>query len=256
MGMINKTTPSSPGYAKEGTVPYRTQGSQLQLSAVSAGQWLDLSLMTKEGDKVTLSADAKASALHTDFEAMQVGDGDDIYAQWGELSLEQHERDITLTVEGDLNPAERREIHKVLQTINKMMNDFVQGKLAPLMAIAGGLQGLGTIDSLQVSMTFEQQVVAAQQCRTTLAYAPTGEVSRALEPSGDGIELPLKAESESLAANMARMVAGSHGPGDPLRQMADELLKACRNRIGQRHPFGGRVLNHIRNLFQNALKTH
>ena len=190
MRMIHKTTPSSPGYAREGTVPYRTQGSQWQLSAVTAGQWLDLSLMTKEGDKVTLSADAKASALHTDFEAMQVGDGGDIYAQWGELSLEQRERDITLTVEGDLNPAERREIRKVLQTIN------------------------------------------------------------------NGIELPLKAESESLAANMARMVAGSHGPGDPLRQMADELLKACRNRIGQRHPFGGRVLDHIRNLFQNALKMH
>lgn len=256
MGMIDKTTLKSPGYAEEGTASSRLQESRLQLSAFTAGQWLDLSLMTKEGDKVTLSADAKASALHTDFEAAQAGDGNGVSAQWAEMNIEQVERDITMSVEGDLNPAERREIRHILQTICKMMNDFVQGKLAPLTAKAAGLKGLDTIESLQVSMAFEQQVVVAQQSRTALAYDRSGEVSRALEPTSDGIDPSFETESESLAANMARMVAEFHGPPDPLRQMADELLKACRNQIGGRHPFGGRVLDHIRNLFHNALNRH
>jgi hypothetical protein len=255
MEAIDTAMIPTPYFPKESTAQRSAQVSQFQMAAISSSQSMDLALMTKEGDKVTLSVDAKASAFYAAYGEAQAGDDDESYARWGEFSAGQYDREVTITVEGDLNKAERREIRKVLKTISKMMKNFMQDKLEPMMDKAGRLQGLHTIDSLQVSMAYERQVVVAQETRAAVSYDQYGEASQALGVSADEIELPLKAESESVARNMAQAVTSADAPADPLRMMADELLKAYREQVARRNPLGGRIMNHIRNLFNVAVNA-
>jgi hypothetical protein len=256
MEPINAATMSTPYYPRETTVQCFAQVSQFQMAAVNDSQWLDMSLITKEGDKVTLSVDAKASALYAAFGEVQASDADEGSARWGQLSIGQYEREVTMTVEGDLNRAERREIRNVMKTLNKMMKNFMQDKLGPMMAKAGKLQGLlHTIDSLQISMAYERRVVVAQETQAAISYDRYGETSQGPAVSTNGIELPLKAESESLATNMAQAVTSADAPPDPLREMADGLLKTYREQAARWNPLGGLIMDRIRNLFNAAVNS-
>ncbi len=59
MEICNNGVPSSTWLGEKPAASCRARACQSKLVAVTGSQWLDLSLVTKEGDKVTLSADAK-----------------------------------------------------------------------------------------------------------------------------------------------------------------------------------------------------
>jgi hypothetical protein len=132
------------------------QAIQTQLAAISSSRSTGLDLVSGEGDKVTLSIDAQAFALVASSDEVEL-DEDGIAAQWLALRAGAVERVIQLTVEGKLNRQERREIPKILKTINKMMAQSVQGRLVPMMNKAKKLGGLETIDSLDLSMSMNSR---------------------------------------------------------------------------------------------------
>lgn len=234
-------------------VPQRSlKASQTKLAAISSSRSIDLDLVTEEGDKVTLSIDAKAFAMVTS--SGEVGmDENGVAAQWSEVQAGAVEREIQLTVEGDLNRQERREIRKVLKTINKMMAQFVRGKLAPMMSKAKKLGGLETIDSLELSMSYERQVLVAQQNQVSVAYDHYGQSASAPAVEGKPSPLQFAVEARSLARDMAKEVETAAVPGERFLEMAEDLFKAHRRRARRMHPMGGRAMDHIRELFKAAL---
>ncbi len=241
----------------ESSVKQSLQASQTRMAAVTSSRSLDLNLVTEEGDKVTLSMDAKASAIYASHGAVGV-DEDEMQARWGEFSGGQFERDISITVEGDLNKQERREIRKVLRTINRMMKKFVQGKMAPMMSKAQKLQGLETIDSLEVEMSFQNQVIVAQQSQAAVAYDRSGAVTplKAVgqsAPAPNQIEAPIIAEARTVAEDMAEEVHKAQAPRDPLRALADRLLQAYHDQASQWNPLGGEIMENVREMFEAAM---
>ena len=224
--------------------------SRTQLAAVTSSQSMDLELMTEEGDKVTLSIDAQALAVYAAHGAV-VADDDALYGQWGEFSGGAFEREVDFTVEGDLNKQERREIRKVIRTLNRMMNDFVQDRLNPMISKARQLQGLKTIDSLEVEMSYERQVLIAQQAEVAVAYDRTGEVAAASAApvSVESVDLPIVKEAEVVATDMAGEVVSARPPLDPLKELADRLLQAYRDRSDEWGPLAGRMIDHIHDVF-------
>ena len=250
MQTVNGT--SAVYFPVESTASRSLQVSQLQLAAVNSSQSIDLALMTKEGDKVTLSIDARTSALYAAFGEAESGGGDDYSARFGELSISQADREVTLTVQGDLNKDERREIRKVIRTIDKMMRDFVEGDLGAVAGKADKLQRLETIDNLELSMAYERQEVVAQQRQTTVAYDQNGAAApdqASTAPSSGG---SLKDRCESLARQMAREVSASQAPADPIRRLVTGLFKTYRRQAEHRHPLGGRIMDHLQHLFEAA----
>lgn len=240
-------------YPNEPSVKQSLQASQTQLAAITSSRSLDLNLVTQEGDKVTLSMDAKASAIYASHGAVGMDD-DDLNARWGEYSQGEFEREISFTVEGDLNKQERREIRKVIKTINRMMRQFVQGKLNPMMAKAQKLQGLETIDSLDVEMSYERQVLVAQQTQAAVSYDRTGEVAPIKSvAAGNILESPIKEQARAVAEDMAKEVHKAQAPLDPMRALADRLLKAYGDQASQWDPLGGRIMDHIRDIFEAAV---
>jgi hypothetical protein len=195
------------------------EATQTQLAAISSSRSIDLDLVTEEGDKVTLSIDAKAFAMAASSGEVEL-DEDGIAAQWSGLRAGAVEREIQLTVEGELNRQERREIRKVLKTINKMMAQFVQGKLVPMMNKAKKLGGLETIDSLELSMSYERQFLVARQNQVSVAYDQYGQSASA--PTVDEKPSPLQfaVEARSLARDMAKKVKTAAVSGERFLAMA------------------------------------
>ncbi len=231
--------------------------SQTRLAAVSGSRSLDLNLVTAEGDKVTLSMDTVASAVYAAHGEVQA-DADTAAVSWGEFSGGQVEREVTLSVEGDLNRAERREIRKVISTINRMMNDFVEGRVKPMVNKASKLTGLENIVSLDLSMSYERIVVVAGQTEMVAGYDPSGAALPEPAPAGQAYMAAdprpsLEIESRSLAEKMARETAAARAPADSLRKAAHRLLKAYRRMAHQWNPLGGRILDRVHDLFAAAL---
>jgi hypothetical protein len=250
METINSFTPSCT--CKDPATQFSAQANRTQLTAMTSSRSIDLDLVTEDGDKVTLSIDAKASALYMSSGEVQV-DEDGLLAQWSELGVGQFERETVLTVEGDLNRKERREIRKVIKTIDKMMKNFVDGKLDPMMAKAQKLGRLETIDSLQLSMAYERQVVVAQQSQASATYNQFGQSPSVPALEKESPSLQLASEARSLARDMAREVAAAPDCREPILEMTEQLFTAHRRRARRAGPMGGRIMDHIRDLFKAAV---
>jgi hypothetical protein len=86
-----------------------------------------LSVTTAEGDTITLSAD-----LETDFRAVNdkshvEGDGKavDVQAKYAEYSLKQ---ELGVTVEGDLNEQEVKDLEKLFRRVANIFKQYVSGQ--------------------------------------------------------------------------------------------------------------------------------
>ncbi len=228
------------------------QAAQTRLAALSTSRSMDLDLVTEEGDRVTLSIDTQASAIYAAYGEVGM-DGDSFSGQWGEFSGGAFERVVAFTVDGDLNKEERREIRKVIKTLNRMMNDFVKGKLNPMVAKARKLEGLETIESLEVEMSYAHQALVAQQTEAATAYDRTGGATPDSYKPLNVVEVPVEKEAEVVAMEMAGEVAASPAPLDPMKELADRLLEAYRDRAAAWNALAGQVIDHIRDIFESAL---
>jgi hypothetical protein len=234
---------------------HAVQATQTGLAAVSDSRSLELNLATQEGDKVTLSMDAKASAIYACHGAVGM-DGQQLNAQWGEFGSGQFEREVILTVEGDLNQQERREIRKVIGTINRMIHGFVQANLSSMMDNTYKLQYLETIDSLEVTMSCQRRVLVARQNQAAVLYDRTGEVTSPRAVTGDPVaQTPVTVQARTVAGDMAEAVRKSKAPRDAIQATADRLLQAYRDWTSQWNPLGGHILDHIRDIFDSAMET-
>ena len=240
--------------------PYARQpfnASETQLAAVSSSQSLDLDIVTQEGDKVTLSIDAKMSALYASHGHVDADDGG-MLVQWDEFGAGQLEREISLSVEGDLNTRERREIRKVIKTINRMMHNFVHGKLKPMMAQADKLEGLQTIDALDVNMSYERQVVVARQHQMATGYDRQGAIKDVAADKAHALEAApsrglLDVESTNVAKAMAGEAASARAPLANVLEAVNRLFRVYRDMVQQWNSLGGNVMDHARDVFEAAM---
>ena len=235
------------------------QASLTRVAAVSSSRSLDLDLVTEEGDKVTLSIDTRASAVYAAHGKVGMED-DRLHGEWGEFSGGSFEREVVLSVEGDLNRQERREIRKVIKTLTRMMNNFVEGRLNPMMAKAQKLQGFETIERLEVDMSYERRVMVARQTEAAVSYDRIGGAKPDGEKPVRVVESPVKREAEvvkkeaeMVAMEMASEVVSAQSPMDPLKELADRLLRAYRDRAVEMNAFAGRIMDHIRDIFEAAV---
>jgi len=115
----------------------------------------DITLVTAEGDKVTLSTDAVRQAAYTRYDARGHLRGYGIARHAAALQLASG-NDIALQIEGDLNDAERADIQQALGTIEKFVADFFngQGDEAPRRIV--NLDNLNTLRSIDATLVFSQ----------------------------------------------------------------------------------------------------
>lgn len=138
--------------------------SAFSVSNDVAGQ---LSVMTAEGDRVTLSADLGIHAQGTTYQAaLQTSTGSAVVsAQSLSVSLEQ---EFGITVQGDLNAQERQDLASLFHSVTKLFRNYVRGQDETASATAEHLaqrfSGLSSLSNLDLNVEVQRTVtvMAAQ----------------------------------------------------------------------------------------------
>jgi hypothetical protein len=120
-------TPACRGATPPPSIKFQGESAHLTCLKVSEDQSADIDIVTAEGDKVTLSSDQHAEATFLTYEHL-------VYANSGYEEEEGQfvdysaERNIALSVEGELNEAELADIRALLADLGQLLKDFLTGK--------------------------------------------------------------------------------------------------------------------------------
>lgn len=126
----------------------------------------DITLVTAEGDTVTLSA---SQTMEMSFET---------YGSKGQSMGISKSSEFSLTVEGDLNREELKDIRKAIKTLLKAERDLLKGHEERATERTAKLEDLDQIASIDAKMEFRQTVSVTQ----TTAEAPAFEAQTSSEP--------------------------------------------------------------------------
>jgi hypothetical protein len=231
------------------------QAERTAVAAVSSSQHMDVQLVTAEGDKVTLSLDAKAAAMFGTFENA-AADEESSSAAKGEFSAALYEREMTFTVEGDLSAEEKKDIRKALHTLDRMMHNFVNGDLKPMLAKADKLKGLETISGIEAHMSYARTVVVAQQSQVTTVSGPAPQpaVSPVQAPvTSAAPSNPLEDKADAVGAQMAQAVAAAQTPAERILAFVDQLFDDYRRQMTAFDSRGGRMVDRVASRLRDAL---
>jgi hypothetical protein len=132
----------------------------------------NITLVTAEGDKVTLSTDTMMQAAYTRYDARGRlrGHGIERHAESFQLTSANA---MSLQIEGDLNDAERADIQEALETIEQLATDFFSGKVDESPNQVFHLGDLNTLRSIDASLEFSQSLMVRQQTKARGVAAPT-----------------------------------------------------------------------------------
>ncbi len=168
--------------------PVNSSGIYAAAGALRAGaaysRVSDIVIQTHEGDRVTLSSSNYEAGGYETYETLVVGKNA-ATRQSGRSAWFESSRDLSLSVTGDLNKEESRDIHRILRTLDKMMNDLAAGDLEGALAGASKFTGIDTIASFSADMSITAGV-AASQYRAATTSMPTLPASQGGDSHGAG----------------------------------------------------------------------
>jgi hypothetical protein len=147
----------------------------------------DISIMTAEGDKVTLSANSVLQAAYASYDARgrMHGQQREVHADAWQLAATHN---TAIRVEGDLNDEELADIQHLLENLGTMVTDFLAGDLDEAVMPGLNLGELGTLVGFDASFEYiqqtrvEQQYTAQGSLRDTPASAKTPAESTLISP--------------------------------------------------------------------------
>ena len=159
--------------------------------------------MTAEGDIVTLSKDSQHQASCLTYSGLSRGGGSMVQLQEKSYSMEVN-RELSITIEGNLSKEEVQDIQKSIKTIDKIMHDALSGNTDHALAMAYDVSRMESISSFSASLEIENTVSFEQQnIVETQAFAP--------EPTNE-----IKSGRDSL----------SH---DRFSRVADKMMEALKH---------------------------
>jgi len=181
---LNPIAPSDFSSSDKASLPtcsrsYNT--SELNRVTRSLEQHADVTLVTAEGDKVTLSSGSQAQMTYATYEDLRYTRG--CFAEFhSETFGLEVSREYSILVDGDLNEKELRDIRKAVRAIEKIMRDFLSGDIAHAAAKAMKISQLESISSLDASLQFERSLSVEQQVTGYVASEPAEPRKRAHSP--------------------------------------------------------------------------
>jgi hypothetical protein len=204
---LNPIAPSDSSSSDKASLPtcsgsYTT--SELNRVTRSLEQHADVTLVTAEGDRVTISSGAQAEVAYATYEDLRYMRG--CFAEFHSetFSLEVS-REYSILVDGDLNEKELRDIRKAVRTIEKIMRDFLSGDIAHAAAKAMKISQLESISSLDATLQFERTLSVEQQV-TGYVASERAEPEEDMTAMGDTIT---PEHIDKLAGDVSQVVRHS-----------------------------------------------
>jgi hypothetical protein len=220
---LNPIAPSDSSSSDKASLPacsrsYNT--SELNRVTRSLEQHADVTLVTAEGDRVTLSSGSQAQVTYATYEDLRYMRGRFAEFHSETLGLEVS-REYSILVDGDLNEKELRDIRKAVRAIEKIMRDFLSGDIAHAAAKAMKIGKLESISSLDASLQFERSLSVEQQVTGYVASEPAEPGKRANSPRLDFDELSRVAAGLASVSENGKLPYGRRFPVPTSRDCRD-----------------------------------
>ena len=145
--------------------PQISEASQTRLNAHTNA---DISLITADGDKVTLSASSALLATHTTYDFLGRIDGQALAAHAEKLQISSTS-EFAVTVEGELDQEELADINKLLDAIKTTVAGVFSGKSDKLQQSLAGFGDLHSIASFEATLSYSREASAEQGTRVANA---------------------------------------------------------------------------------------
>lgn len=229
MHIQTQTSSPSTEQPNSGAVIQNFKAEKQSHLTASCEKDLDLSIYTDEGDKVTLSYDAKTKANYLSYENLAWQKGALSWEKNREFSYSSS-KSFSLTVDGDLNKQELMDIKKVLKGIDKILRDFMAEDMKHLLKDTEKIQNLDTIAGVEAQYSYEKQLFIEQKAKIEVQAALT-----------DPKEQPHKAIA-MYKSPLARVLAKIDKVSDKMQ----EVLTASDEKLPD-------VLDAVNNLFSGYL---
>lgn len=208
VGRMPKNCYSRPTCAKPAVEQPSTSGSTAQSTAVNMSQSRssDITLVTAEGDTVTLSASqTKEISFETYSSKGQSTDSDAVVSAEVRKSSE-----FSMTIDGDLNREELKDIRKAIRTLFKAERDILKGHDERATERTTKLAELDQIASIDAKMEFRQTVSVTQTTvETPPAENPTSAEPPAIETPAVNNDTAVPPETQQLPEPMSQSVTAS-----------------------------------------------
>lgn len=166
--MLNPFSQGQP--AEDMTTRLSHQQSSLHAEVNRVEQNAEMTLYTEEGDKVTLSMNntlQTAFASYTESGGMVGGGIMQANRSALQVSETEFQQELGMTVEGDLNEQEQKDIKKAIKAMGRMMKDFMSGDTAKMANRAFKVKGLESVAGLEVSLEYEKSNVTVDRTQQT-----------------------------------------------------------------------------------------
>ena len=245
MNPISSYSPSlsaSPGFQEA----YQSY-SELQVArlSVSESQSKDITIFTDEGDRVTISSNQQSQVQYLTYEGLAKKRVSGEYQGHaltkeslamfeGEHFESEKNRSISISVEGDLNEQELKDIKEALKKIDKVMTEFLHGGDMVDAAVKSMEIGkLDTIASLEANYRYEKSAILEQ---TSLKEETTySRGSNPETPPLAKIENPLN-HVKSLIEELTNIIKESEIELSRFKKPIQKLFSDYRNNPTESEP--------------------
>ncbi len=261
MNTIPSCCPNMPAYGNFGAVSNNTRAAQYVKMTTSSNQSKDITIVTDEGDKVTLSYHQASSLTYANLSAMSYGleyltaDNQEMVretlARFEAETLGFHaSRGFTLSVEGDLNEQELADIKAAMAGIDEIMTDLLNdGDISEAMAGAKELKDLDTIAGLEATYNYERSIVTERATvLQTQSFAKTS--------SPENVTAPRRGQRGQFFRNkldqMTALVANHHTDPSRFLYHISKLFETIQNRYEDDTPMY-QAKKHVANLIRKEL---
>ena len=211
--------------------------SQINSASIVGEQSADITIMTEEDDKVTLSSDSQYEASLTTYNSKAITNTTYTESK-GRLFSFGASRQLNLAVEGDLNDQEKKEIKKVLKAIFKMMKGLFFGKTDQITDNTRNISNLDTISKLEAEFEFKKSVtLVSQSTAKSETYLPVHK-----NPNNSEIELTESEDGREpvsrVTDRMVQFVKDSDIKPEKLLKYVDRMFSKLSRALLREGPVG------------------
>jgi hypothetical protein len=199
-----------------GTQRLDTQVSGVAVSNDFSGR---VSVTTAEGDTITLSANLESDFRAVNYKSHVEGDGKtvDVEAKYAEYSLKQ---EFGVTVEGDLNEEEIKDLAKLFRKIANIFQKYLNGQddaaLAKTAKLAERFGALSSLSGLDLNVDVERSVtILAAQVASEVTGRPALPEGQQPQTSAATSQTATPGGAPSAAAAIPHPPTGTTAPTPP-----------------------------------------
>lgn len=207
--------------------PTTTTSSKVELNIEKNA---DLSFLTAEGDKVTLSSRSKLTAAYSIYTNQgTLDEGSAAQKELDSFDFNQ-ESGFEISIDGHLSKKESKDIRKAIKIIGKMARDFVSGKIKKTMKRASKLMRLDSISSFEAALQYKQSVSVQHSYTEAVAPAVSDPIEntqlpqKPVTPPEAPVSEPVEVASSAPQAQAPapKEVASPSPPASPAKDLAPQ----------------------------------